>query len=138
MSEATEKAQDAQEVENQTEGQNRYKLLVVSPELIFSLFQEGLHQNVYEVIQHAVPENARFVNVRHGWENHIEILIESPDFEPLKGGDSIPVLMPVMRVPTEMTPEHKNQLAEKKPQIVLTDADKERFQENMRQSTCIQ
>jgi hypothetical protein len=74
---------------------SRYRRLTISPEILFMLFAPGPHSG-YTVVDHAVPADAELVNVRHGWPNVIELLIESADFEELSEGAIIPELAPLV------------------------------------------
>lgn len=75
----------------------RYKRLLISPGELFKLLHADYRFRSYGVISDAVPKDARLVNVRHGWPNVIEILIESAEFEEVQEGSEIPALCPVLR-----------------------------------------
>lgn len=75
----------------------RFKRLIITAELFFDLFTSGVHPpRTYRVDEDAIPSDARLVNVRHGWPDALEILIESQSFEEVKQGDVIPELRPVI------------------------------------------
>jgi hypothetical protein len=67
----------------------------ISPELLLSLFTTGPHKGGYSVVQDAIPENAILLNVRHGWPNTIDLLIESAEFSDIQDGQVIPELAPL-------------------------------------------
>lgn len=73
---------------------NNVRRLVVSEELLLQLFSAGEHRG-YSITANAIPADARVVNVHHGWPDGIEILLESPEFSPVKEGDEIPFLTPI-------------------------------------------
>jgi hypothetical protein len=45
---------------------NNVRLLSISEDFLLSLFSAGEHRS-YSIIKDAVPSDARFLNVRHGW-----------------------------------------------------------------------
>ena len=71
------------------------KRLLISSELFCQLFTQGPHHG-YRVIEQAIPDDARVRNVRLGWPDLIEVLLESESFEALREGDEIPFLTPVV------------------------------------------
>ena len=72
----------------------KYKRVLISPELLLQLFTPGPHPAGYTVVAEAIPEDAKVINVCHGWPSRIELLISSETFERLSPGDEIPALTP--------------------------------------------
>lgn len=73
-----------------------YKRLQVSAEMFFSFFTAGKHlDHGYEVTGDPLPSDARMINVRQGWPDVIEILVESATFPNVKPGDEIPLIVPL-------------------------------------------
>jgi hypothetical protein len=73
------------------------KRFIISPEILLNLFTAGPHPGGYSVIDQGIPEDAKFINVRHAWPNRIELLITSEEFESLTFGEIIPTLTPVLK-----------------------------------------
>lgn len=59
----------------------------------FTLFFSGGEKH-YRVIRDAIPGDARIVNVRLGWPDVLEILLESPEWEDNREGDVYPPIEP--------------------------------------------
>lgn len=77
----------------------RLRILRISAELFLELFKQGTHPG-YNVAINAIPDNTRIVNVRFGWPECIEMLLESEEFDPVNDGEVIPYLSPtVERIP---------------------------------------
>jgi hypothetical protein len=77
----------------------RFRLLRITSELFVGLFTKGLHPG-YLVTKEPIPDDARIRNVRLGWPDYVELVLESEEFEDLKEGDPIPSMTPVIeRVP---------------------------------------
>lgn len=72
----------------------RIRRLCISAELFLSLFHAG-QRPAYAVVENAVPGDARLVNVRHGWPNSIELLIESESFDEVPQAEKIPDIQPI-------------------------------------------
>jgi hypothetical protein len=72
----------------------RAKLLRISTELLFDLLR-GDHPKGYRIVKDELPADALLVNVRHGFPNYIEILVESESFEEMVEGQEFPFLTPV-------------------------------------------
>jgi len=70
----------------------RVKLLPVSSELAFNLMR-GEHRG-YRVVKNEIPSDAKLINVRHGWPDSVELLIQSETFEDIAEGQEIPYFMP--------------------------------------------
>jgi hypothetical protein len=78
---------------NDDRGIRRFK---ISDALLLDLFKTGEHLG-YSVIENAIPQDARLLNVRHGWpeSSTLELIIESSEFSALNGGDIIPEIVPI-------------------------------------------
>jgi hypothetical protein len=77
----------------------RFRILRITPELFIGLFTQGLHPG-YLIFREAIPDGARIRNVRLGWPDSVELVLESDEFEEVTDGDPIPLLTPVIeRVP---------------------------------------
>ena len=76
---------------------SKVKRLQISPELLFELFTAGPHLGGYSVVEDAVPADAKLINVRHGWPNQIELLIESEEFPEIEDGEKIPLFRPLVQ-----------------------------------------
>ena len=73
------------------------KRLLITPDLFLSLFHAGPHPHAeYTVTENAVPSDARLIDVRHGWGNFIEVLIESASFPEVPDGEIIPEMTPAI------------------------------------------
>jgi hypothetical protein len=70
----------------------KHRILPVSATLVFALLRG--EQLAYRVIKNEMPEDAKLVNVRHGWPDTIELLIESETFEDIPEGAKIPFFVP--------------------------------------------
>ena len=68
----------------------RHKILRVSFELAANCMR-GEHPG-YRVVSGEIPKDAKMINIRHGWPDTIEILIESEEFPEVKEGEEIPLL----------------------------------------------
>jgi hypothetical protein len=76
----------------------RLKRLKISAQLFFSLFSEGFHpDHAYTVVADPIPADAQLANVRLGWPNDIELVIQSETFPELKEGEEIPLMQPTLR-----------------------------------------
>jgi hypothetical protein len=73
----------------------RVKRLRISSELLCQLFTAGAHHG-YRVVEQPVPEDARVRNVRLGWPDEMEVLLESETFDDVRQGDEIPFLTPIL------------------------------------------
>ena len=74
----------------------RIKFLPLSEVYFLGLLKEGFHAG-YEVIQDAVPEDARILEIRFSvCEQRIEILLESSQFDEVKLGAQIPDHIPIL------------------------------------------
>lgn len=73
----------------------RWKRLITTDTILFDLFQPGPHRG-YTVLE-GIPADVQLVNVRHGWENTIELLLESETFPHVEEGQEIPLLNIAMR-----------------------------------------
>lgn len=73
----------------------RVMRLAISSELFCAMFAFG-HHSAYSVVDCSIPDGARIINVRHGWPNVIELLLESENFPELTEGEVIPELSPVI------------------------------------------
>jgi hypothetical protein len=77
----------------------RYRILRITSELFVGLFTKGQHP-AYLVTQEAIPDDACIRNVRLGWPDYVELVLESEEFDEVIEGQPIPVLTPVIdRVP---------------------------------------
>jgi hypothetical protein len=78
----------------------KYKILRISPGLIFDLLSSGSHpKESYSVTGDPVPNDAKLINAKlpvHGWPSTIELLLESSSFEDVPEGDKIPFLEPIV------------------------------------------
>jgi hypothetical protein len=79
---------------------NRVKRLIISTELLFSLFTEGEHAVDYSVLQDAIPADAELVKVNvYGYGTsyrEIVLVIRSNSFPHVPEGQTIPILKPVI------------------------------------------
>lgn len=62
----------------------------ISGEMLLSMFAEGL-KPMHEIVA-GLPKDAKIINVRHGWQNEIDILLESETFSPVNEGSELPFL----------------------------------------------
>lgn len=93
----------------------RVKTLLITWELFRDLFTEGDHQQGYRVINDAIPEDGRLLNVRPAWGNNaLELLIESDSFPEVKDGDTLPSLIPT----TQTLPSSREFMADVTKQIM--------------------
>jgi hypothetical protein len=77
----------------------RYRILRITSQLFVSLFTKGLHPG-YLVTQEAIPDDTRIRNVRLGWPDYVELVLESDEFAEVREGEALPHLTPVIeRVP---------------------------------------
>lgn len=72
----------------------RIKRLQIAPAIFFRLFSAGDHAGY--MVEQGIPTDAKLMNVRHGWPDMIELLIQSESFEEIKEGQEIPFLAPVV------------------------------------------
>ena len=73
----------------------RFRILRISSELFVGLFTRGLHPG-YLVTREALPDDTSIRNVRLGWPDSVELVLESEEFGDVKDGDPIPLLTPVV------------------------------------------
>lgn len=66
----------------------RFRLLRITSKLFVGLFTKGLHSG-YLVTREPIPDDTRIRNVRLGWPDYVELVLESEEFEELKDGDPI-------------------------------------------------
>jgi hypothetical protein len=76
-------------------GPRRVKLFRISGEFLTQLFTPGEH-NPYQVVENAIPDGTRVLNVRYGWPAWIELLLEHESFEEVKNGEEVPALIPLV------------------------------------------
>jgi hypothetical protein len=82
----------------------RLKFFRISGEFLVQLFTPGEHAP-YQVVENAIPDGTRVLNVRYGWPAWIELLLEHESFEEVENGHEIPALVPVVTVSTVQTTE---------------------------------
>jgi hypothetical protein len=85
----------------------KVKSVEMSAELLFHLFAAGHHPGGYTVVKDAIPEDARLVNVKHGWPHTIALLIESESFEDVQPGQITPILTPVCTLDSQADEERR-------------------------------
>jgi hypothetical protein len=74
----------------------RYRTLLISGDLLLGLFEAGAHRG-YVVVENAIPSGSKLVNVRHGWPNIVELVIESDSFSEVAEGAVIPLIEPALQ-----------------------------------------
>ena len=74
----------------------RWARLRIESGLFLQSFQAGRHA-AYEVMEGAIPADARIVNVQLAWPASVEVLVESESFESVEESGEIPLIIPSAR-----------------------------------------
>jgi len=73
----------------------RYRILRITSQLFVGLFTKGQHP-AYLVTREALPDDTRIRNVRLGWPDYVELVLESEQFDEVREGEPVPNLTPVI------------------------------------------
>ena len=75
--------------------EQRQKVVLLSPDIVADLLRQGSEHH-FKIIENGIPEDGTVLAMRwDSWHKRMEVLVESPSFDPIEEGKIRPILMPV-------------------------------------------